>query len=318
MTETAEADKATTAIQTFRGGSLGHADNLWKINDLKGLVGIIGRCFPGDLTNDRRDLKTRQLVEQAIIHVTNSRAMDKIVLCTGGSIVQTLADVAALDLSLIRALGEGYMIPYGRVCQLMVGYRGFIKLMVNTGGVVSIQSELVYEGEEFSSWTDEKGNHWRHEHKVELRGNAQLVKSAYAIGWTRVGPPLFEAMNKEELDHVMSKSKMAGQGPNIEWTTEMYRKAPIRRIQKKIPKTGDNQAHQLLLLAIEHDNAQYVLDRNQQAKEEHGVYLEQQTKELTDRLSGEATDIKPKQFAEDGQEIPDSLSEGSKPCDTQQ
>ena len=108
---------------------------------------------------------------------------------------------------------------------------------------------------------------------------------------------------------------MAGQGPNVEWKTEMYRKAPIRRIQKKIPKTGDNLAGELLLHAIEHDNSQFVLERSKQAKEEHAEYSKQVTQELETRLDGKPADVEPEktQFAADGERIPEKLSEGNKP-----
>jgi recombinational DNA repair protein RecT len=199
-------------------------------------------------------------------------------------VLDSLVACATLDLSLVKALGEAYLVPFKNVCTLMIGYKGFIKLIVNTGFVTHIESVLVYQGEMFKFWRDEKGPHWNHEPDITQQGDPEKVLACYAAGYTRDGKPMFEVMNIDELEHVRRTSKMAdAAGPYQSWRTEMYRKAPIRRLQKWLPKTGDNLGFQILTKALEVDNQMFDLERTRKFDEGSQQFrLEQQERKDKD------------------------------------
>jgi recombination protein RecT len=280
MTQSAE-----TAIVKFDGGApLQHSVNLWnfRLSDPAWLHvhRTLNQAWPGSASPQERDHKTQQLVAQAVLAIDNSERPDMIRSCCLSSIFDTLIAAASMDLSVQKALGESYFLPFKGICTLMVGYRGFIKLLVNTGYVTSVESVLVYEGEPFDYNRDESGPHWFHKPDLRNQGHADRVIACYAVGYTRGGQPIFELMNAEELAKVRAASagvKAGRPSPAYQfWATEMMRKAPIRRLQKYVPKTADNLGYQLLARAVEHDNHGFDLKG----------YAEQQ-KAFTDRKASE-------------------------------
>lgn len=228
------------------------------------VAAAIGNAFPGELGPDERRRKTGQLIQQAIIHIGQSEAREYLLRCTTVSVTDSLVACASLGLSLTKAEQLAYLVPFKTACTLMVGYRGFIKLICNTGRIASIESNLVYEGDEFKVWRDEQGPHWIHEENLTHKGDAKKVIGCYAVAHAVQGPPLLETMNLAQLQQVEKFSRMAGKGAYSAWRTEMWRKAPIRRLEKYIPKSADDLATQLLARAIELDNAMYDPARVQQ------------------------------------------------------
>jgi len=255
-----------TAIEKWHGDApLGRAINIGYALTSPAATGALNSAWPGDLNPDRRDHRTKQLIKQAILSIDGSQAKDVICRCVGVSVLDSLVACASMDLSLNKAFGEAYLVPFAGICTLMVGYRGFVKLLVNTGFVTHCESVLVYEGEVFEVSRDETGPHWKHVPDVTLQGNAANVKACYAAAYTRAGGTIFEAMNLGELEKVRKASKAVQSGkktPYDYWTTEMYRKAPLRRLQKWIPKVADNLGYELLAKACEHDNGMFDLERS--------------------------------------------------------
>ncbi len=232
----------------------------------------LNRAWPGDLDPQRRNNKTIQLLEQATIAIAGAKSPESIRRCCISSVLDSLTTVASLDLSLQKAFGEVYLVPFANVCTALIGYRGFIKLLVNTGFVTHVESVLVYEGEEFTHWRDQDGPHWTHKPDLTLQGQAGQVVGCYAVGYTRKGPPLFEYMNAAELEQVKQASAGVRSGkptPYTYWPTEMMRKAPTRRMQKYVPKTADNLGYELLAKAVEHDNRLFDLKGYEQAQLEY-------------------------------------------------
>lgn len=240
-------------------------------------LSIIMDAFPGDLTADDRRSKAMQLLAEAKIHIETAKCRDLLLRCVGASIVDSLVSLARMDLSLASALGEAYLVPFNGVCTLMVGYRGFIKLIVNTGLVKSVESVLVYEGDTFDFTRDETGPHWKHKPALSEQGDVSKIVGCYMVGYTGA-VPIFEYMNKAELMKVKASSKAVQSGkpsPYTYWETEMLRKAPIRRAQKYLPKTGESPAWKKLEAAMTHDNTQYDLDGYRELRAEHAKEVRQ-------------------------------------------
>jgi phage RecT family recombinase len=284
------------------GRPLGHPKNLHLIRgdtpEAKMQLATMTRAWPGDLDPQRRMNKTLQLLEQAAVSIATSERPDSITNCCQVSILDSLTVCASLDLSIQKAMGECYLVPFAGICTAMIGYRGFIKLLVNTGFVSHIESVLVYEGETFEYNRDENGAHWRHLPDIRKQGHDELVVACYAAGYpTHPGAsPLFELLNKEELEKVKRSSaavRSGKKGPYDFWATEMMRKAPIRRLQKYMPKTADNLGYEILAHAVEHDNKAFDLAGYAEAQ---GAFQDQQRerKQLAWAKSSEAPAQTPK------------------------
>jgi len=243
----------TTDIVAFKRSTLANPARIKLLATVPEVLDGLAQQFPGEGGHD----KAQSLLRQAYIHIANSKACTKLCACTGESFLQALLDCASLDLSLTKALGEAYLVPFKGVCSMMPGYRGFITLLHRTGLVQSIQVEAVYEGDEFRI---EAGTDPRLKHVIapDVPRDWQHLRGVYCIINHTDGPPSSEWMNMGQIGKVQKSSK-AADGPWRYWPVEMAKKSVIRRIQKLLPKRADDLWARKLLQAVEMDNRDFGL-----------------------------------------------------------
>ena len=296
MSETTEITK----VQAFKQYQLTEPDRVFAMRDEDALLAQIGRSFPGELKPGERAVKGRALVEQVHIAITNAPQREKILACGGDTILQAVIDMAYLDLSPNKATGECYLIPYSGVATLMIGYKGFKKLILNTGKVSTLESVLVYDCEKFVPTRDDTGPHWEHEIDVDVQGQYDRIVACYCWASMRGGgPPMFELANRAQLDKIKNVSKSSGSPAYKQWLGEMYRKAPLRRLAKWMDLNADASAQERYVRALELDNRTNLVDRVEAAQ----VERREQSKELfggADKILGQA---EPERAA-DGEIIP--------------
>ena len=263
------------------GAPLNHPANLKTLlfqdePTAKGVLAEISRAWPWpDLDVQQRHHRTLQLIENAInmMNSLDEKPFAALVRCCQASIVDSLKLCANLDLSIQKATGEFFLVPFGGICTPMIGYRGFIRLICNTGYIANIESRLLYESElkDFKYWIDDAGPHIQHTPDLQAQGDYSKIVGAYAIAHPREPglPNIGEFMNRKQLEQVkaVSKSVSSGFSPYKNWPDEMARKAPIRRMGKYIPKGPNDLASELLLRAVESDNKDYDFAAYAQAQE---------------------------------------------------
>ncbi len=148
----------------------------------------------------------------------------------------------------------------------MPGYRGLVKLALRSGGVKSIRSRIVYEGDDFQVeyGTTEKLHHVPILNRELEEGDTPRIVAAYAVAELADGtPPQFEVLDGWQLDKIR-KASMQANGPAWQqWAEEMYRKAPVRRLSKYLPLGDDYfKAARIdeLIEAGKHEEAMAVID----------------------------------------------------------
>jgi recombination protein RecT len=181
------------------------------------------------------------------------------------TIIEAIRECASLGLMPIGSTAEGYLVPrkngakskaQGRdVYDLtfLPGWRGLLKLTLRSPKISSVDTEVVYEADEFDF---EKGtNPWlRHKRALKDRGD---VVCTYAIAYFTDGPPLFEIMDEAEMSMIMGSSTSRDYetkaliGPWIDWPDEMRRKSALRRLDKRLPL--EHLAERALELEAEQD-----------------------------------------------------------------
>ena len=249
------SETALTKVEEFKTYQLTAVDRVYLMRDQDELLKQIGRSFPGDLSGNERAVKGRALVEQVHIAIANAPKQETILACGGDTILQAVIDMAYLDLSPNKATGECYLIPYKGVCTLMIGYKGFKKLILNTGKVITLESVLVYDNEKFEIVRDDQGPHWKHEIDLDIQGQYDHVVGCYCWASMRGGgPPMFELMNLAQLNKIKNASQSSGSPAYREWLGEMYRKAPLRRLAKWMDLNADASAQERYVRALELDN----------------------------------------------------------------
>jgi recombination protein RecT len=157
----------------------------------------------------------------------------KVLECSKESILTAIMEAASLGLEPGGSLGEGYLVPYGRICTFIPGYRGMISLARRSGQIISIEARIVHEKDQFSCCLglDPELKHvpaWE-------EGDRGPLRLVYAVAKLKDGGVQFEIMSLGQIQQVRSKSKTGNSGPWVDNFEEMAKKTCIRRLFKYLP-----------------------------------------------------------------------------------
>lgn len=171
------------------------------------------------------------------------------------SIYASLIAAAQLGLEPSGVRGEAYLVPFKGQCTLIPGYRGLIKLALQSTMVKSIDAQLVYQGDHFEVWM---GTETKIVHRPDFVGGDKEIIAAYAVAELSTGGKVIEVMGRSELERIkkFAASQRGGKaGPAYnEWEDQMWRKAPIRRLCKRLP-LGESFARAAMLDETEDPSA---------------------------------------------------------------
>lgn len=156
--------------------------------------------------------------------------------CDPTSLVRSVIQVAELGLELNPLLGEAYLVPYKdkrlerKVVQLIVGYRGLLKLARRSGEISTVEVRAVHEGDRFlySFGLDPKLVH-------EPCDKPGPLVAVWAVARLKDGGYQWDVMRRSEIDAIRKRSKASDSGP---WVTDydaMARKTVLRRMAKLMP-----------------------------------------------------------------------------------
>lgn len=161
--------------------------------------------------------------------------------CTARSLLQAIMESAQLGLELDPSLGHAYLVPFRAgnqtLAQLIVGYRGMIHLLIETGRVRKVYARPVWQGDKFEMklGTNEHITH------VPVRPDERtpngltgepLLMGCYAVIEFTDGATAIDWMWAAEIEAIRARSRAGESGP---WKTdyvEMAKKTVIRRLAK--------------------------------------------------------------------------------------
>lgn len=153
------------------------------------------------------------------------------------------------------------LIPNG-VLAALVPFKGRVKYMPmvagicqkarNSGEILTIDAQVVYEKDNYQVWVDEKGPHFKH---VKERGDRGEVLCTYAYALTKDGGVYHEEIDEEGMKAIEKccNAKISPwKGP---FKDEMRRKSVLRRLCKyRLPSSSDMDN------LIRRDDDMYELD----------------------------------------------------------
>jgi recombinational DNA repair protein RecT len=124
-----------------------------------------------------------------------------------------------------------------------------MELIHRSGKISHIEAQVVYAKDKFKI---KLGTNPTIEHDPSLAADRGDIIGAYAYATLPESPlPIIEWMPKNDLEKIRARSKAKESGPWVTDTVQMFRKCPIRRIQKFLPKTPE------ILTAMESDDEQF-------------------------------------------------------------
>ena len=166
------------------------------------------------------------------IVVTECRKNQALLRCDEQSFFGAVLQCAALGLEPGNALGHCYLLPYGRTCQLIIGYRGMIDLARRSGQIVSIYAYAVHEKDTFKYTLGLDPNI---EHIPCADADPGELTFVYAVAKLAGGGVQFDVMSRAAIEKIRGRSKAAKSGPWVSDFEEMAKKSVIRRLFKYLP-----------------------------------------------------------------------------------
>jgi recombination protein RecT len=182
-------------------------------------------------------IKPETLIRLAIFEFSQNEWLRR---CTPESIYGSLILSAQIGLEPSGIKGEAYLVPFKGQCQLIPGWRGLVKLALRSRAVRRLNSFVVYERDDFKIYL---GSDPRVEHQPCLDSDRGELIGAYAVAKMDNGEIDVEWMDVGELQKIKdnaAKARGGKAGPAYaEWEDQMFRKAPIRRLAKRLPLGDD-------------------------------------------------------------------------------
>src|SRR5277367_5167759 len=173
--------------------------------------------------------------------------------CDPVSIMACVVEIAQLGLEPEGVLGHAYMVPFGDQCSLIVGYRGFMHLMYQSGVVQEISAEIVRKGDVFRRVLGTRRELIHEPIPVPEKDEEKNWLGAYAACTFINGSPAFEYLEKVKIYQARARSrgyqKHLKEGKSTPWVTdpeEMWKKTPIRRLAKRMPVSTTDKRAELL------------------------------------------------------------------------
>lgn len=170
----------------------------------------------------------------------------QLVQCSPASIVMALAQACSLGLPPNTPLGLGYLIPFKGACTFIPGYKGLLRLAVQSGEVTSIETDVIRQHDAYEI---HRGTDSRLEHSYALDRDRGEVVGFYAVATMKTGGKVFEFMTKREVDAIRARSKSKDDGPWVTDYEQMGRKTALRRLSNYLPLSEEKLARAMELQA---------------------------------------------------------------------
>ncbi|SRR5258706_3243311 len=186
----------------------------------------IARALPKHLDADR----------MSRIAMTSIQRAPALLDCTPSSLIGAIIQASQLGLECDGVLGHAYLIPYRDQCQLIVGYKGLLKLARNSGDIKTISARVVYAEDEFNY---SYGLNERCEHVPSQKEDRGSVAFVYAVAKLKDGGEQFEVLSIRDVERVRQRSRAGSSGPWVTDFEEMAKKTVLRRLCKMLPSSAD-------------------------------------------------------------------------------
>lgn len=162
----------------------------------------------------------------------------KLMECDQRSLIGAIVEASQLGLEPDGILGHAYLVPYGKICQLIPGYKGLIDLSRRSGTIKTIEARIVYEKDLFDFCYGLKP---KCDHVPSRLPDPGKAIYAYAVSHLVNGGDQFEVMTVREVEEIRARSRASKNGP---WVTDweaMAKKTVLRRLCKLLPVSVETQ-----------------------------------------------------------------------------
>lgn len=174
----------------------------------------------------------------ARLAVTAFSGSEKLQQCDPKTIVASIMNASVMGLE-IGVDGQGYLVPYGKTCTFVPGWKGLTDL-VNRSGRATVWTGAVFEGDEFDY---QMGDNPFVRHRPGDEDDPAKITHVYAIGKVNGQQvPVIEVWTIRKIWKHRDKYNKVGRSHYSFRDPEMYaRKIPLLQVIKYMPKSIELQ-----------------------------------------------------------------------------
>lgn len=210
---------------------------------LQAMKGQIAAALPRHVTPER----------MSRVALTALRNTPKLLQCTTSSVLGSIMMASQLGLEVNTPLGHAYLIPFSNfnkrlkryedVCQLIIGYQGYLDLARRSGMVATPQATIVRKGDLFKvtyGLYPDIQHEPADDDARETRQISHVYAFAHVLPKDSGAPPIFVVLSRAEVLARKARSAGVKAGRSTPWDSDegaMYLKTGIRALWRWLPKT---------------------------------------------------------------------------------
>lgn len=225
---------------------------------------------------EKHNIAPSQFVQVVLSEIKKNEKLLQAFMENPSSMFASILAGAEVGLIPSDMLGEFYLIPrnvkqsdgkYKMSVTPLIGYKGLINVLLRSGDVAKIHTEVVYANDEFNAIYGLEPN-IIHKPNFDSERSAKNITHAYAVAKMKNGEYQFAVMTRKEIEAVRGMSKYENDlyfNDKMGINRWMERKVVLTQLAKMLPKDYYSKK------AISMDNmmesgAMLTLDENNQIK----------------------------------------------------
>ena len=227
------------------------------------------------------NITPQQYIQIVLNEVKKSPNLIKALIENPSSMYASIIAGAEIGLMPSELLGEFFLIPrsikqangnYAMTVCPLIGYKGLVNILLRSGDITRIHTEVVYEGEEFEVI---KGlePHIIHKTNFDVPRTAEKIKFAYAVAKHKNGEYSFEAITRKQIENIRDLPKYKNDlyfNDTLGMNRWMEKKAALIQLSKMLPKDYyakraialDSSIEGGALLALDDENKVKIISPN--------------------------------------------------------
>lgn len=195
----------------------------------------------------KHGISTEQFVQVVMSEVKKNEKLLQAFKESPASMFASILAGAEVGLIPSDMIGEFYLIPrnikqpdgkYRMMVTPLIGYKGLVNILLRSGDITRIHTEIVYEGDTFEPVYGLEPN-IIHKPNFDVPRSAEKITHAYAVAKTKTGEYQFAVISRQEILAIRSMAKYDNdlyfndkKNPN-RW---MEKKAALIQLSKMLPK----------------------------------------------------------------------------------
>jgi recombination protein RecT len=192
------------------------------------------------------NISPSQFAQVVLTEVKKNEKLLKAFIENPSSMFASIITGAEIGLMPSEVVGDFFLIPrnlkvgdkYKLTVTPLIGYKGLVNILLRSGDITKIHSEVVYDGDIFEPTYGLEPN-IIHKPNFDVPRTAESIKYAYAVAKSKNGEYQFSVITRKEIEGIQGMSKVKNDlyfNDKMGVNRWMERKAALIQLSKLLPK----------------------------------------------------------------------------------